>query len=352
MKRLIKSEFLDGINTKNRWESQNSYIQIFINPTSDEINEVKNDSRDNSVRGIIINDNIYIWDGSILHDYLNYSNFDINNGFRFAYYDEWEFNTLHKYSYKEAYDIIMKYKNFFEQIGSLNKDLVIGYTSDEDNNEATFKGINNLEKFVNEYYEVKVSKLIKSDYVDTVTRRTWDNELHDIEIFKNPTTKEVSDVKKESGNNSVRGLIDNNVYIWNGNILHDFLNHPNINVNNGFRFAYYDRWEFNDPSFTLEEIYNTIIEHNELLKNIGDFNKNFTIVYDHDQIKFFSNFNKFEGVIKSKVKVSRLVKSDYFDTVTRKTYEDEICDIEIFKNPTTKEVLDVKKESQNGIIRD
>ena len=129
MKRLIKkSEIYDGFNIDNSYDlfediSSNGYNEIFKNPTAKEIQSLK-EASNNAVRGIIYsNGDMYIWNGYILHDFINdYTNQKLNiNEFRFCYDPSlWFIDAHNKYTLKELLQLIESYKSKLSQIGDLN----------------------------------------------------------------------------------------------------------------------------------------------------------------------------------------------------------------------------------------
>lgn len=158
-------------------------------------------------------------------------------------------------------------------------------------------------------------RLIKSKWIATVTRQKYDNTIQDIEIFKDPTSKEIQDMKDTTNNGAIRGVIsdDNIVYIWDGNILHDNLNYPSIDVNNWILFSVDSQdteWEVNNYDHTLKKIYDAFIKCQGTLRLIGDFNKPFEIMCSDIQEGEdeeeggcnwgFENFSEFETYMKEK----------------------------------------------------
>ena len=128
-KRLIKSTLFDAQGSENTKD----YMEIYMNPTQEEINIVKNADPFKSVRGIIDNGNIYIWTGDIIHDQLKNPKVNISNSLHFAYEkNRWKIDTCNlKITFKEVYDILNNYKNQLSQIGNLSGKIFIGDTIDK-----------------------------------------------------------------------------------------------------------------------------------------------------------------------------------------------------------------------------
>jgi len=129
MKRLIrKSELYDAFNIDNSddlFEDINfdGYNEVFKNPTAKEIQSLK-EASNNTIRGMIYsNGDMYIWNGYILHDFINnYTNQKLNiNEFRFSYDPSlWFIDAHNKYTLKELLQLIESYKSKLSQIGDLN----------------------------------------------------------------------------------------------------------------------------------------------------------------------------------------------------------------------------------------
>lgn len=134
MKRLIrKSEWYDTIKFKG------GTFEIFKNPTSNEIMEIKQLNSYNSIRGIIINGTVYAWNGMLLHINMNNINIDINSGLHFSCEDSnkrgsyggWTFDTTNlNTSLDNICTMIQDSKSILSQMGDLNRQIFIGKTSD------------------------------------------------------------------------------------------------------------------------------------------------------------------------------------------------------------------------------
>ncbi len=128
-KRLIKSILFDAQGSENTKD----YLEIYMNPTQEEINIVKNADQFKSIRGIIDNGNIYIWIGNVIHDQLKNPKINISNSLHFTYEkNRWKIDTCNlKITFKEIYDILNNYKNQLSQIGNLDGKIFIGNTIDK-----------------------------------------------------------------------------------------------------------------------------------------------------------------------------------------------------------------------------
>lgn len=172
MKRLLrKADFFAGfINYKNETMS------IYINANAKEVLEILNESKYNSIRGVIYNDGTeYCWPGDVTHLNLNdYDLIDINGNpieidiyqFRFAYENgDWIFDGSRKYTMEQLIELIIKYSDKLNKYGDLNGNINFGYTKNQiDDSKKEYirnelgidiqsytkcNGINELEKLYN-----------------------------------------------------------------------------------------------------------------------------------------------------------------------------------------------------------
>lgn len=114
-----------------------------------------------------------------------------------------------------------------------------------------------------------------------------------IEIFKNPTYKEIEDIKKSNKYNSIRGIIDSSgdIYAWRGDILHHQINsklkNTNLNINE-FRFASEKNYWIIDlhGRWTFEEGKQLIRQYKDKLSEFGDISFDFNM--------FYAKYSKFD----------------------------------------------------------
>lgn len=90
-----------------------------------------------------------------------------------------------------------------------------------------------------------------------------------VTIYKNPTSKEIEEIKKEN-NGGVRGVIneDGTMYAWNNSIIHRQINEKaaeplNINIDNGCRFHYSPSWGWD---FDMNRRFDNIKSASEFVK--------------------------------------------------------------------------------------
>ena len=320
MKRLIKSIYVDIVR---RLTCGGDYqdITIFKDPTAKEIRDIKNSSEDGIIRGVISNNDIYIWDGNVLHYKLQYPGIDIENGFRFSTgIDEWEFNNG-DHTLKEIYDVIIKYKNLLQNMSSFDRKFDI--ISNEENkdygtNNHLFSNFSEFEKYIKSKEEVKVSRLIKSYIYDA---KNLKNDVY-LEVYMNPDQREIEIIKKQ--HNSVRGVIDKNgdKYIWDGYIVdHYFVNKF---LNNKIVPLDYFRFSFNSNGYLLCDLGSlgariTNEECREILRNNLDF---FQSIYPITKIEIREMTDSpkdylgtLDDFIREEVKVSRLIESKFYSAL-------------------------------------
>lgn len=126
------------------------------------------------------------------------------------------------------------------------------------------------------------------------------------EVYKNPTPKEIEDLKKQC-NGIIRGVIskNNNLYIWPGFVIHLEINsHISSDVPlDYFRFAYDNNGEWychlKHINITFEECQNVVKNNLNGLSQIGDANLPFELylstgIYDFQSINDFLNTDSSE----------------------------------------------------------
>lgn len=132
MKRLIKkSKIYTGI----KYEGE--YVEVYINPTDEEIQRTMSNGRYHSIRGIIDGSGqMIIWPGRILHADIGYRNdgaVDISQ-FRFAYDPtdkEWLTDAHEKYTVEETLQLYQQYQSQLSRIGNINDVICIWYAKDK-----------------------------------------------------------------------------------------------------------------------------------------------------------------------------------------------------------------------------
>lgn len=189
MKRLIrKAEIYDGFDYKDE------YYEVYINPTSSEIETVRKADTYNSIRGIIDqSNNKYIWIGNIGHASINkYINNPIpTDYFRFAYDNGFTIDLKRmgaSISYNECKEIIKNNSDFLSQIGNFGRPIIMIGLTDKEN----YLYYNSVNEFLNEE-DKKVGKLIEAINIqlhigDQVQwkRHPYDNSVYEVkEILPN-----------------------------------------------------------------------------------------------------------------------------------------------------------------------
>lgn len=291
MSKIKLCEFYDATKLNN------DYYEVFINPTNKEIQTVRDQDDFNTIRGAISNDGtLLIWPGIFLHGEIKYmidKPIDIDY-FRFCWdpQDGWLIDAQHEYTVSEVINMINYYKEELMRIGNISKSFLIVFASDID------EYIYSPEFNINTASNTKLRK--KSEFYDS-----FDYTNSYFEVFVNPTSREVQDVKKMSQYSAIRGVIynDNTIIIWPGDILHNNINNftnESININNVFRFAYETGkgWIIDGQDiFTLEEVIGLLDKYKEELKRFGNVNDTFTIFYTIDE--FSVDYRYDDGVLNS-----------------------------------------------------
>jgi len=129
----------------------------------------------------------------------------------------------------------------------------------------------------------------KSEYFSGVKDVDWDDNDNEFEtisvVYKNPTEKEVQDVKDISYN-EVRVVITPgyDIYVWPSNTLHHTINRKmtdegkNFDVDDAFRFHWtggYWNCDFINRGFTVERAKQFIKDNQLQLSLIGNINADF-----------------------------------------------------------------------------
>jgi hypothetical protein len=259
MKRLIKAEIYDGFNDEYH---DNGYVEVFKNPTDSEIREILKQSNDNSIRGVIYNDGTIIaWPGDIIHDCINKEvskQIEVNDCFRFAKESSSWFIDCHgKYTLQEAIDLVGKYSDTLSRFGNLDTKWEFVFTKDDKSIDIYYSEMkksasiiinpivppqpsNNDNEIIKDLRKPKQNIPDEPNFQqildDEIKKRSEGrlikkSEIYDglnyysnyYEVYKNPSDKEIGEIRKQSPTGSIRGLIYDNgdTYIWPGEILHN-----------------------------------------------------------------------------------------------------------------------------------
>ena len=131
---------------------QNVETNLFKDPTSEEIEKARSDGK-GSIRGAIINNVLYVWNGRAYHFPTGEAfGLDmINNCFRFASVGDgskWIFDCANQRSLSEAIDLINQYSSILNSISSLNSRIEI-FNPTEDLSTFNSEGCLKIQKFNN-----------------------------------------------------------------------------------------------------------------------------------------------------------------------------------------------------------
>jgi hypothetical protein len=126
-KRLIKSEFFDSRDPGS------DFIEIFKNPNSVEVDKIKNSNSYKSLNGLISpNGDIFIWRGDLNADSLNVSTINTNNGIKFSFFPEWNFDANFQYDFEKLYDVLQMKKAGLAVVGDLTRSITVSNATDTD----------------------------------------------------------------------------------------------------------------------------------------------------------------------------------------------------------------------------
>ena len=131
---------------------QNVETNLFKDPTSEEIEKARSDGK-GSIRGAIIDNILYIWNGRAYHFPTGEAfGLDmINNCFRFASVGDgskWIFDSANQRSLSESIDLINQYSSILNSISSLNSRIEI-FNPTEDLSTFNSEGCLKIQKFNN-----------------------------------------------------------------------------------------------------------------------------------------------------------------------------------------------------------
>lgn len=311
----------DKIAIKNKkakyydsFKKDEKYYETFINPSLKEINDIKENDQYGSIRGIIQDDGtLIIWPGSILHDEINrYTKKEINvfNGvLRFAFdssVNVWIFDCYNFFDIFEISKKIKENQSILSKIGNINGTLSLFFIKNE-NEDVKKLSIKDINKIVEkDFNNVANKRLIKKSEFFDYYKDTEDNQTY--EVFINPTNEQIQKVKKQSGYDSIRGVIydDGTLIVWPGHVLHDFINRQlyekNIDVNNTLRFSYEGNkgWIFDSHKmWETKELSKKIKEHEQQLNKIGDLNQKIFIFNSTDRDPSGFYFNQMDEQLES-----------------------------------------------------
>lgn len=141
MKRLIKkSEFYTS------FKRNDEYYEVFINPTDNEVNFVRENSPYNSIRGVVYDDGtLIIWQSEIIHMFINkYTDkqIKINDGvLRFDYNPQsgWDFDGYFYFTKDQLKKQILKHKSILKRVGDISKQMTMGLCSDSEDEREKFE---------------------------------------------------------------------------------------------------------------------------------------------------------------------------------------------------------------------
>jgi len=295
MKRLIKSELYKAITYIEE------HIEIYINPTEKEFNNILKDSPFNNtidLRGMLLRDGtLYIWDSEIPHNGMigmggipNGIHLTISKKLLIIYLIS-EVDLLY---FKEAFVNTTSLYNFIGKEVSVYINCNI-YNAKKYDVYGKINTVNDIINIEDEENLKTAKRLIKSDFYDS-----RDPGSDFIEVFKNPNNVEVDKVRNSNAYKSLNGLITptNDIFIWRGDLLPEQLNIGTINVNSGLLFSFFPDWIFNaNAQYDFLMVYNMLQMRKALLTVIGDMTKTITITgtTDTDHVGDF-NFDNWTSM--------------------------------------------------------
>ena len=301
MKHLIKkSEFYDA------YVDRKDYIEVFKNPTSKEADEVWN--KNDAIRAFLHpNGDMYCWDGEVLHGEIERQFPNIASDYRISAYESdfmLMYLTSKVTSIKQIQDVLkncdmskLKISNnaqiefdtdYYDCVMDLEYVMRIqdkkisdilaldleqiekeiqehpydpkngpqyDWKSDEWPDEPVFTKINTKKKFLLKKAEFYDAFNINDDY---------------IEIFKNPTNKEVDEIWNKHG--YIRAFLHPNgdMYCWDGEVIHDKVNKKFSEISSPYRLV-----GMEDRDFVMIHITNEVsnVEQIQAVLKVCDLSK-------------------------------------------------------------------------------
>lgn len=131
-----KAELFTGFYEEFDKENKENYLEVYKNPTSKEIADIKKQDEYDSVRGVILNDGtIYAWPGMVVHDQINSlidTNIPISNVLRFSFEENWIIDLHGMFTKEEGLELMRKNESILSQFGNVQAEYFIYHSSDVD----------------------------------------------------------------------------------------------------------------------------------------------------------------------------------------------------------------------------
>jgi hypothetical protein len=269
LKRLIKkSEFYDGYQIPR----YDDIIEVFKNPTSSEIQEIKKADGNNSVRGLLYKDGtVYAWQSDYYHDQVK----RIAEGLDFMQYhfftdgDNWmriHTNGQDSIKYEELKAAFNTALPIFQNMISSNAKIELLKL---DISDALFF-TTNMSEILDLKEDEKVAKNKKLRLKKTAEiYNAFNYNGEYIEVFKSPTLDNFTEIISNYG--SIRGVIttSGDIYVWSGEVLHEqALNMGSIP--DGIHFNYGRGFEiYLTPGITPDNLKSSLVAAKSRLDNLG-----------------------------------------------------------------------------------
>lgn len=327
---VITAELSDAANIDGK------YYEFFVNPTSREVREIK---KNGNVRGIIDkNSDIYVWNGELLHDKaLNYTG--LPDGIHF------DVGGSGIYLYLIAEIDINYFKNAIT--GAMSKLSILGVSPNTPVLEI------NIRYYGAEYYPEYDNIANMKDILELNINSVKTAEIYNgfnmsqeyIEVFKNPTIDEFTEIISASDFGSVRGTIQKNgdIYAWRGDYSHNEAIHVG-NIPDGIHFNYDKKlYIYIIPGFSKEDVQETFANAKSKLESFGFTSHTILGCFDTDtynamHYKEYDSITLLRDIYNLNIQEKSAKTAELFDAYTSNGDY-----IEVFKNPTSQEIEEVKK---------
>ena len=324
----------------NSIKKSDEYIEIFKNPVANEFNEIINVSQHNSVRGIIQkNGDIYLWNGDYSHnEIMNIGN--IPDGIHFQYEKKLYIYIVSGYGIEDVKEAFNNARSKLESFGFV-PDTILGWFDITTYNAKYYPEHDNI-MLLKDIYNLNIEeKGVKTAEIYNGFNMSQEY----IEVFKNPTIDEFTEIISASDFGSVRGTIQKNgdIYAWRGDYSHNEAIHAG-NIPDGIHFDYDKKlYIYIIPGFSKEDVQETFANAKSKLESFGFTSHTILGCFDTDtynamHYKEYDSITLLRDIYNLNIQEKSAKTAELFDAYTSNGDY-----IEVFKNPTSQEIEEVKK---------
>lgn len=265
--KIKTAEFFNGYQIPK----YNDIIEVFKNPSAGEIQEIKKEDSNGSVRGLLYKDGtIYAWPSENYHAQLKSlaGELDFTQYHFFTDGSNWiKFHTDRQgvIQYEDFKSALNTALPIFQNM--VSSDAKVELSKLDISDAIYFK--TNMTDIFNLQPDEKVAKkkLRLKKVADIYNAFNYNGEY--IEIFKAPTLDDFTEIISNHG--SIRGVItlSGDIYVWSGEVLHEQALSMG-SIPDGIHFNYGRGFEiYLTPGLTPESVKNSFIAAKSRLDNLG-----------------------------------------------------------------------------------